>query len=179
MNQSVVIGTVLLLLPATTRASDPQTSDVPKTERVSIGQRVRALSLGDKGHGVTGTLIAEDDAGLTLATPSGQWIVPRDHLQALEVSRGRGSRTKGALIGAAVGLGGLLLLGALAFQGDFSVDGTALLTSPATYVFAGSGAWIGARRASRERWSPAAFSGKAPTDRASESGLGFKVSLRF
>jgi len=154
------------------------------------GSRVRiklAPSRAPEGRvallsGVVGTLVRVDDETLTLQVDgTAQTLgIARRSILRFEVSAGRRSRMKNALVGAGVGLGagGLLLIAyfgsdALSNGGDLATS-TLMMGTLTVPVFALAGALL----PTPERWK------QLPLDRIRVSvapvrGRGVAVSLRF
>jgi hypothetical protein len=173
--QKIASGTILLLAASGAGAQDVVT--------VAPGQRVR-LTLADsnsEGSSLVGEAVALDDSRMTLRVSHRKdlVVVPRPSIQQLELSTGRGSRGRKALIGAAVGTAIGVVVGLNDYEGATdpitSKAGTAMIGG----VLLGTlGALVGVALPPGERWK------KVPTARIHLAltpvrGRGGAISLAF
>jgi hypothetical protein len=163
---------------------------------VTVGPRVRVTAPAVSGKRLVGTLLAMDEATLTIGLQDGKGVreVPRRAVTRIEVSRRPSRKGKGAGIGALVGLGVGVAIGLasgddcsrskggwegfldgqiICFDRTSMAAGMSLLTIPA-------GALVGMGVAGGERWA------RTTPDRLSLSvkptrtgGLAAGLSLRF
>ena len=152
------------------------------TVPLASGSRVR-VTVPTGGGQLVGTVLALDDKNLTLQV-SGKTdttVLLREDITQLEVSAGRRSRGRGALIGAGIGAGIGGLIGLASGNDDRSsfIRLTAVEKALiAAVVFAPIGALIGVAVPPAERWK------ELPKDRIRLSfvrvrGRGAGVSLAF
>jgi hypothetical protein len=142
------------LLAASTQQSGAEEADAPLGARV----RVRLSALGHRKP-LVGTVVQSDAQKLTLdlGAMGGTVVVPRESVAKLEFSRGKQSRSRGALIGA---MAGALVTGVLAATSHSTCTGDPPcldLDFSSTYVLFGvgavaTGAAIGASVQPGEHW---------------------------
>lgn len=72
-------------------------------EAVAAGARVRVTLSGEK-HQLTGDLVALEKESLTITVKGVSRVILRERIEAIAVRRGRRSRARGALLGAAIGV---------------------------------------------------------------------------
>ncbi len=150
--------------------------------QLASGTRVR-VTVPTGGGQLVGTVLALDDNNLTLQVlgKTDTKVLLRDDITQLEVSAGRRSRGRGALIGAGIGAGAGGLMGLASGSDDansffrFTAGEKALI---AAIFFAPIGALIGVAVHPAERWK------ELPKDRIRLSFVpvgerGAAVSLAF
>ena len=154
------------------------------TVRTGGGRLVgTVLALNDKNLTLLGAVIPTPSRGLELQVPgkTDTTVLRREDITKVDVSAGRRSRGRGALIGAALGAGAAVFIGLAAGSDDpgtfiaFSAGQKALL---AAIVLVPIEAVIGAAVHPPERWK------ELPKDRirlsfTPVSGRGAAVSLAF
>jgi hypothetical protein len=93
--------------------------DAADAPTIAPGTRLR-IAAQDAGRARVGSLATLDDQSLTLRLDDrgGSWSVRRTDITALAVSRGRGPRGKGMLIGAGIGLGAAIIFGLATINSD-------------------------------------------------------------
>jgi hypothetical protein len=174
MRGAAVLLTLLAVLPAL--------ADQPPELRP--GSRVRVATSGGGGT-IRGRVATLDERFLTVEPKPGTnpIIVDRSQITRLELSAGRRSRGRGALIGAAVGLGvGLLFTAGVAEsescngQNDCGL-GTALSLIFLTPALTVTGALVGVALPPPERWVTMPVTPRARPSGA--SNLGLRFSVRF
>lgn len=158
-------------------------------DSLSPGMRLRVTAPAQTPKRIVGTLASADPSSLTIQTSGKQIVVPREVIQAVEISERRGWKKRGALIGA-----GVAVLAALAIAAsedysphEFCLESCATVTngSFASEALLGiailglPGAGLGAALAPGERWVAA----KTPTlgmqHTQAEGGLRVGISVRF
>ncbi len=158
----------LALLLVLMLVSFPGAAGAQESLALSSGSRVRVWTSSAAGP-VTGKVLRVDASAMMLAVDGSEppIVVPRDAITRLDVSRGRRSRGKNALIGALVGLAaaGIVLAGDTSGPngGPGIGSGVALLFLPPTGTLVGAMFPPG-----HERWRPAklaASTGPAPSVR--------------
>ena len=147
------------------------------------GTRLR-LTLASGGRRLVGTLTTLDDGALTLLTPhrTDAVVVRREGITRVEVSTGRQSRARGALLGAAIGAGAGAVIGVaggLATSGEGEKTYGAVASGAISAFLLGSiGAGVGLVVPPAERWN------ELPLDRvrltlAAVPGRGAAISVAF
>lgn len=98
MKASVGVFVLLVVLPASKTLAE----SIPDLE---VGSRVRLVAPSTSPERLTGTIVRLDATALELqmADRKQPALVPRDVITKIEISHGRKSRTRGALIGALAG----------------------------------------------------------------------------
>jgi hypothetical protein len=106
IRRSLAVGLVVSMIGAGTVYAD----DAP---RVTVSPRVRVTAPGVSGKRLVGTLLAMDEATLTIGLGDGKGVreVPRSAITRIEMSRRPSRRGKGAGIGALVGIGAAVAIG--------------------------------------------------------------------
>lgn len=153
--------------------------------RVRVTMAAEAASRGDRAvlrPGAVGTLVRVEDETLTLRVDGTEQTlgVARRSIVKFEVSAGKRSRTKNALVGAGFGVGFAAVFLLSYFGGDALEDEAAFATSTimVATMTVPMCALIGAVLPTPERWK------ELPVDRVQVSvaplpGRGVAVSLRF
>jgi hypothetical protein len=171
---AVTVAVILIAAGTGLRASD---------EREPAGvARVRIRLSGEhagQGRRLTGTLAESGPDTVVLVSGKERLTIERADIRKIEVSRGR-HRAKGALLGAAVGLGvGLTLSGAEGASCDgFDCLGAAALLVVVTPALTVTGAGIGAA-VGTERWEPVEASRRPHLSLAPTAGRGVGARLAF
>jgi hypothetical protein len=159
-------------------ASAATPEDGPPTLRPGIRLRVTAPT---QTHGpIVGTLASVSPSTLTIQTGGDRIAIPREAIRRLEVSRRRGSRRKGALIGAGVGFAATVALYVFMTSQTILSD-----TEQSQAALAGGalmvplGAALGAMVAPGERWAAVPPPPAARMGVHSQRGAQLSVSFRF
>jgi hypothetical protein len=121
-----------------------------------IGARVRVLAPRVAERSLVGVLLANDGDGLLVKRDEGgvSVTIPRSAITRLEVSRGRKSKMRAALIGAAAGAGAGAAVGAMTWsEGDqyFYFDKGSYIAVNSV-LLGGIGALVGALLPQGEKW---------------------------
>src|SRR4030095_14258814 len=105
MTCRAVLLALTLVVPASLFAEEPSSS--------LGGPRVRLTAPSVSGERLVGTVVASDEATLTLQRHDGEDTlqVPLQAITTIEVGRHRSRRGKGAAIGALAGLGSAVAIG--------------------------------------------------------------------
>jgi len=158
-------------------------------DEATAGSRLRVTSAAAPSGRVTGTLVGLDDAALTLRLSGkrGDLRLPRDSVSRIEISRRRGNRGKGALVGFLAGAAlGAVVGAASADTGDLFSPGEA--AGAVAVIFAPAGALLSTVFSHSEEWEPTSYDGLRVKDglRLGISiapdrggGAGLQVSLGF
>jgi hypothetical protein len=168
---AVLVAGILIAGGTGLRASD---------EREPAGvARVRIRLSGEHARRLTGTLAESGPDTVVLVSGKERLTIERADIRKMEVSRGR-HRAKGALLGAAVGLGvGLTLSGAEGASCDgFDCLGAAALLVVVTPALTVTGAGIGAA-VGTERWTPVEAARRPHLSLAPTAGRGLGARLAF
>ncbi len=156
--QVILVGCVLLGTGSAFGLEVPQ---------LAPGRRVRVQVAG-QGRALTGRLVTLDRESLTLSTDGGSHAVPRDQIRMLELSGGRPSRLRRAVVGA--GIGAASGIPAAAFSGEWHITGPLALF----------GAVIGFSLPAHERWNAVEIRGVEVRCSPVVNGrAGVAVSLSF
>jgi hypothetical protein len=173
-SRAVVVVGILMAGGTGLRASD-------EVEAAGVA-RVRIHVSGDHAGlagRLTGTLAESGPDTLVLVSGKQRLTIARADVRKMEVSRGR-HRAKGALLGAAVGLGvGLALSGAAGATCDgFDCLGAAALLVVVTPAITVTGAGVGAA-VGTERWEPLEAPRRPHFSLAPTAGRGMGARLAF
>jgi hypothetical protein len=155
---------------------------------VRPGSRVRITTSAGGSKRLIGTIVAEDEASLTLETAGHRetMTVPRTALMTVEVSRRRSQRGRGAGRGALAGgfIGAILgyASGDDCSQGQWLCFSHETMATAGIIVFAPIGALIGAIASPGEHWELAPNRGLRISARpypVRGRGVGLSVALAF
>ncbi len=80
-------------------------------QELQPNMRLRVTAPGVAPQRIVGTLTTVEPSSLTLQTPKGRIVVPRDAIEALELSERPNSKRKGAIAGVVVGVVAALITG--------------------------------------------------------------------
>lgn len=148
------------------------------------GMRLRVAAPAQVAEPIVGRLVAVDPSFLTIVTSKERIVVRREAIQTVWRSERRSRKKKGALIGAAVGLGVAVILAATDKQEGFALSSEPLFSRAElallySILSVPAGAGVGALVAPGERWAvvPNSTVGAAHSQR--RRGLQFSVSFRF
>lgn len=143
------------------------------------GMRLRVTAPDQFRQALVGTLVADQPNALVVQAGAERIAVRREAIQRLEFSERRGSKGKGALIGAGVGTGAVLAMMLAVRSSDFGGGNPEVGRIVAWFgVGAGLGAAIGAGIVPGERWVQLG-SPSFGDERGKVGGLRFGLSIGF
>lgn len=151
--------------------------EVPQDLVLGMRVRVAAPALGPGP--LVGAIMALDSKHMTLRVPgrTDPLSLDRANISRIELSVGRRSRGRGALVGAAAGAAAGVLLSLVTYGGRseqlFSRGGDAIVSAAA---LGSAGALVGVALPPRERWKGVPLGGPSP---AAALGSRAAVSLSF
>jgi len=135
--------------------------------QLAPGSRVRVEVAGE-GRPLTGRLVRLDGRSLTMSMEGEAHAIPRDQIRRLEVTGGRPSRVRRAVVGA--GIGAASGIPAAAFSGEWHITGPLVLL----------GAVIGFTLPNHERWSAVEIRGvEVGYSPVAHDRFGIAVALSF
>jgi hypothetical protein len=177
------VAVVVCCLYVSFGAPDARLSE-QEVQTLRRGMRLRVAAPAQAAEPIVGRLVADDSSFLTMVTSKGRIAVRREAIQTLWRSEQRSRKKKGALIGAALGLGIAAVLAATDKQEGFALSSEPLFSRVElallySVLSVPAGAGVGALVAPGERWvvMPDSIVGVAHSER--RRGLQFGVRIRF
>jgi len=147
MKRVVMLGMILFAFSVSAAWAQEARESWDNLKRLQVGQKIEVVNMDLKS--VKGTFVSYAEDGISVQTGSGSLTTERSNVLRISL-REHSKRARNALIGAAVGAGAGLALGAAGDRGIHETGEGNFAKAIFTPIGAGAGAGIGAAMPSYE-----------------------------